>query len=225
VTDPLVVGADVYPQGWAAVALRRGRVERVVACATFREVLDTFPDAAAVGVDIPIGFALDEVRTCDLAARKLLGPLWSSVFLTPPRRVLDAPDYPEALERSRAQLGVGISRQAYGLRARILEVDAEVVAGDNVFEVHPEVCFRAMAGRPLTTRKATWAGMWIRLDLLHRAGIDLPPDVGVAGLIPPADVIDAAAAAWTAARIASHQAECVAAPQNDERGRPVTIWY
>jgi predicted RNase H-like nuclease len=220
-----VVGVDGYRKGWVAVALRDGRVERVVACPNFTEVLDTFPDAGAIGIDIPIGLPVEGFRNCDQAARRLLGPLWSSVFLTAPRAVLEEPTYPEALERSRALIGAGISRQAYGLRARILEVDSETVAGDRVFEVHPEVCFRALAGRPLTTRKTTWAGMWSRLDLLRRAGIDLPADLGTAGVIPPADVIDAAAAAWTAARIATHQAECVAPPEKDARGRLVTIWY
>ena len=44
--------------------------------------------------------------------------------------------------------------------------------------------------------------MWHRLGLLKAAGIVLPPDPGPAGRAGPDDFIDAAAAAWTAARYA-----------------------
>lgn len=221
----LAVGVDAYRKGWVAVAVRGRRVERVVACRAFSEVRQTFPDAAAVGIDIPIGFPADRVRACDQAARGLLGSRWSSIFLTPPRAVLQSSTYPEALARSRALGGGGISRQAYGLRARILEVDAEVAPGDRVFEVHPEVSFRAMAGEPLTAPKTAWRGMWDRLELLSRAGVHLPRELGPAGVVPPADVIDAAAAAWSAARIMAGEAMWVTEPETDDRGRSVTIWY
>lgn len=220
-----MVGVDAYRHGWGAVGVRARCVERVAACGSFREVLETFSDAAAFGVDIPIGFSREGVRPCDLAARRILGSRWSTIFVTPPRVVLEAPTYHEALDRSRALTGAGISRQAYGLRTRILEVDAEVVAGDRIFEVHPELSFGALAGAPLTSRKTTWGGMWARLDLLARAGIHLPSDLGAAGVLPPADLIDAAAAAWSAGRILAGNAACVAHPETDERGRLVTIWY
>ncbi|MFI6764988.1 DUF429 domain-containing protein [Streptomyces sp. NPDC050355] len=54
----------------------------------------------------------------------------------------------------------------------------------------------------------------------------LPDDLGDAGRTPPDDVLDAAAAAWTAHRIACGRARSVPnPPERDAGGRPVAIWY
>jgi predicted RNase H-like nuclease len=100
------------------------------------------------------------------------------------------------------------------------------VAGDKLIEVHPEVCFRAMAGRSLAFPKSTWAGMTDRLKLLAGAEIELPADLGVANEVGPADVIDAAAAAWSARRYFRGEARSVIeVPEVFADGRQVTIWY
>ena len=44
--------------------------------------------------------------------------------------------------------GKGISAQSYALRVKILEVEAVAESDTRVFEVQPEVSFRAMAGKP-----------------------------------------------------------------------------
>jgi predicted RNase H-like nuclease len=83
------------------------------------------------------------------------------------------------------------------MRQRILEIAPLAVRNDRVFEVHPEVSFRELLGRPLAP-KSTALGVAERRLALAKAGIDLP-DLPY----PTDDVLDAAVAAWSAARFAS----------------------
>jgi predicted RNase H-like nuclease len=118
----------------------------------------------------------------------------SSVFLTPARPALLAPDHATAVRVNRELTGDGVSIQAFGLRARILEVD-QLVRGTRrrVVEVHPEVSFTHLAGTHLQDSKATWAGTARRRDLLRGAGIALPRDLGPAGRAAGVDdILDAA---------------------------------
>ena len=93
-----------------------------------------------------------------MAARALLGsPRSSSVFPAPCRATLDATSYPHAceLERTARGGGKGLSRQAYGILAKIREVDLVVTpahqeplddsARVRVREVHPEVTFARLS--------------------------------------------------------------------------------
>ena len=50
-----VVGVDGTPGGWLAVTLRAGTFETATKLRTFMEVLEQYPSAEAIGVDIPIG--------------------------------------------------------------------------------------------------------------------------------------------------------------------------
>ncbi|MFI2366328.1 DUF429 domain-containing protein [Promicromonospora sp. NPDC019610] len=80
-----------------------------------------------LGIVIPIGMPDGAGhRQADVLARLAVGPRWPSVFMTPPRAALTAPDYAAALEIARRVSGKGISRQAWALGPRILEVDAAV---------------------------------------------------------------------------------------------------
>jgi predicted RNase H-like nuclease len=81
---------------------------------------------------------------------------------------------------------------------------------------------------PLAYAKTTWAGAARRRALLWSAGIVLPDDLGPASVVPPVDVLDAAAVAWTAHRIVTGQARCLpdgTGTQLDERGEPIGIWF
>jgi NAD(P)-dependent dehydrogenase (short-subunit alcohol dehydrogenase family) len=70
-----------------------------------------------------------------------------------------------------------VSRQAYALRPRILELDALARTDPHrLREVHPELSFATLAGAPLPHPKRTWAGAALRRRLLHDAGVDVPDD-------------------------------------------------
>ncbi|WP_203433430.1 DUF429 domain-containing protein [Jiangella asiatica] len=92
---------------------------------------------------------------------------------------------------------------------RVLEVDTwlndEAAAAGTVVECHPEISFAELnGGLPVPYGKKTWAGHHLRRDLLEKAGIVVPADLGTAGERgAPDDVLDAAAAAWTARRVAT----------------------
>ncbi|MGQ7296620.1 DUF429 domain-containing protein [Quadrisphaera sp. KR29] len=192
-----------------------------------------------VGLDIPIGLVGSGHRAADLAARELLGARRSSVFLTPVRAALEAPSHADAVAISRAVTGSGVSVQAHGLRAKVLEVDAwvrdpAVTAALRVVEVHPEMAFGVMAslaaGRatgclPLAERKRSWAGAARRRALLAAHGVVVPEDLGEAGRAAVDDVLDAAAVAWVARRAALGLARPLPdPPQVTPEGWPAAIW-
>jgi predicted RNase H-like nuclease len=202
--------------GWVAVALRGGLVADARVLHTLREIVDRYADAAAVGVDIPIGMPSGgEHRRADTLARRELGRRASSVFPTYPRFVYEAP-YAVANETARARLGRGVSRQAHALGARILEADE--LAG-RLVEVHPELSFQELAGRPLAA-KTTWRGLNERIAALASSGIVLPTE-GSAGEAPPVDLLDAAVVAWTARRRATGRSRSL--PADPAPGEPA-IW-
>ena len=158
---------------------------------------------AAVGIDIPIGLSDSHPRACDVEARTKLGPRASSVFPAPVRAVICATTYEEAAALSVAACGKSLSKQLFNILAKIAAVDS-VISPDlqqSVFVVHPEVCFLAMAGRPMARYKRTPEGRDERLELLRNEISDV--DRGLSSR--PAkcsvdDVLDAYAAAWTARR-------------------------
>jgi predicted RNase H-like nuclease len=155
-----------------------------------------------------------------------VGPRRSSVFPTPPRSVLEAASYQDALDISRSLGAAGISKQSFGLAPKILEVDEIARSNDRVIEVHPEVSFCGMAGQPLKYSKKSWNGASMRRLLLAQHDIVLPENPGEAGLAPVDDVLDAAAAAWTADRLARGIATSLPRPPEQlPDGRLAAIWY
>jgi predicted RNase H-like nuclease len=218
-----VLGIDWARPRWVAVVLDGDAPPRVLAERDLATLLGAFPQAAWIGIDMPIGLPASGVRAADLEARASVGPRRSSVFLTPPAEVLAAASYAEANVVARAVMGQGISQQSWGLRHTIAIV-ADVAAVDaRVIEVHPEASFAALAGGPMPAAKTTWNGQMARREALVHAGIALPDDLGEAGRVPAADVLDAAAVAWSARRRAAGEARSFpAAASPDDRQ---VIWY
>ena len=189
------------------------------------ELIAAVPGAGAIGIDVPIGLPEREPRRADLAAKELLGARRSTIFVTPPRAVLEAPDYKAARELSRELTGKGLSAQSFALRHNVLEADA-LRSDARVFEVHPELAFRALAGRVLATSKRSWNGAAERRHELGLAGLHLPRDLGEAGDVPVDDVLDAAVCAWSARRIACGEAgRAPEDPDLDGDGRPIASWF
>jgi predicted RNase H-like nuclease len=225
-----VLGADACPAGWIGVVLSGGKVRAVVHADIDRLVAMASAGGplAAIAIDIPIGLADSGPRQADLLARKAAGPRWASVFLTPVRAALLAETYAAALAESRELTGRGISSQAYRLRGKILQVDRwrRGAIACPVVEAHPELSFAAMAGAPLPDSKSTWAGAVRRHQLLAAQGIDINGDLGLYGLrVGVDDVLDAAAVAWTAWRVADGGARRLPAePERFSDGVDCAIW-
>jgi len=219
VTNNRVLGADACRAGWVGIALSDDGVRAYVHAEIDGLVALALADGtlAAAGIDIPIGLADAGLRQADVLARRAAGPRWASVFVTPVRQALMVPDHRQASALNKQLTGSGISRQAFNLRAKILQVDRWLPAAPcPVLEVHPELCFAEMAGAPLTDSKSTWAGASTRCQLLAGHGIELSGGLGLAGRqVGVDDVLDAAAVAWTVRRFAAGAARCI--PAEPER--------
>ena len=235
-----VAGVDGVPDGWVmAVTGVAGGSQ--VEFSVWHTLGDLWSEARArrllvVAVDMPAGLPGVERREADMEARRLLGARRSSLFLTPPLCVLDAAEHAEANRRSWEETGQGISVQAFNLIPKIRELRDTLVPDDfapdarpRAVEVHPESSFVRLAGEPMSVSKRTPAGGQARLAVLAE---EFPNITEAAVSAPPSgsprprldDLLDAAAAAWTARRIATDGAECLGAGEHDETGYPMHIW-
>ncbi|WP_062516807.1 DUF429 domain-containing protein [Demequina gelatinilytica] len=205
------LGIDACKKGWVVVVIDdAGWLDAFVApdiTEAERRGIAEF-GATTMVVDIPIGIPDSGPRRADQLARKFIQPRGSSVFPVPVRAALVAPTYEAARAASLAASGKRLSAQAYAIADRILDVDAHVArATIPLLEGHPEVSFRAMAGEGLEYAKKTVSGAALRQWLLSARGIEVP--VGIERHLPGAardDVLDAAAMAWTARRVATGDA-------------------
>ncbi|MEU6083577.1 DUF429 domain-containing protein [Streptomyces sp. NPDC047108] len=223
-----VMGVDACPTGWVGVVLRAGRFASAHAAPDLHGLLDHGRDAAVVGIDIPLGLLDSRWRQADRLAAARLGPQRARVFAVPPRPVWEEDEYAAANHRCRMVTGSGLSRQTWGLVKKLREANGIREAGDErLHEVHPEISFAAMAdGSPVTWSKKSWTGQRMRHRLLRAHGIVLPEDLGAAGRVPPDDVLDAAAAAWSADRIARGASERLPdPPELTATGLPIAIWW
>jgi predicted RNase H-like nuclease len=230
-----VTGVDGYASGWVAVTVPMrapapGPATAAMAVSVFvAATLDGLPLAAVTGIDMPLGLLTAGWRDADLLARQALGRRGVTVFAIPPRPVWECEAYAEANRVCKQLTGKGMSVQAWGLRRKIAEADefrrraSSSLPRVLLYEVHPELSFTALAGAPLGDSKHTRAGLAIRRELLAEAGIALPPKVTG---VPENDLLDAAAVAWSARRIAAGQAAALTSPgQRADDGTEIAIRY
>mgnify|MGYP002021528499 FL=1 len=220
--DRICIGADGCPGGWICVVSAGDGPLRAVFTPSLGDVV-AHPADATVAVDMPIGLPDAEhgmepgIRGRDRAARGLLGhPRSSSVFSAPVRELLAIDsgdivrDHTEASRISQAVSGRKVTRQTMNILPRIREVDellqSRPALRDRIFEVHPELSFRALQGSTVVDGKRTPAGRRCRWDLLA----DVFGSEALAGVEEqirgtPArteDLLDALACLWSADRIA-----------------------
>jgi predicted RNase H-like nuclease len=224
---PVVAGADGCSGGWAVVVAGTPGPGHLAAVQVVPRFLDVLGLASIVAVDMPIGLPDAPSRACDVEARRRLGwPRRASVFPHLPRMVLGAATHADAVAACRAAGRPAVSVQAWNLRDKVVEVDDALdhalARGVVVVEAHPEVSFSVMAGRPMAWAKRSTAGRAERLAVLGPAAGDLlaVPRPGAAA----DDVLDAAALAWTASRVAAGEAIALGDGAADARGRPQRVW-
>ena len=198
--------------GWVAIVLEDGRFHSDYVLSSVETQFDELEGIAVIAVDVPIGFG---PRAADALARAYLSGAASTVFTTPPRELLEMPFGP----------GLGLSAQSHALGPRILHVTELAKVDTRIREVHPEISFRAMNDRrPLSHRKKWAGGALERVELLRKHSIELA-DLGAAAVVPLDDVLDAAAAAWSAHRIATGAAKSLPDPPELRDGDRMAIWY
>ncbi len=227
-----VAGIDGCPAGWFVV------LRDTCSAETSAKLLARFPDAleliekpSLIAVDIPIGLLETAVRggrQCDRAAREILRPPRAySVFSPPVRGALRYSDYDAANKANRASspVGIGISKQSFSLREKLLEVDKVMTPKlqNLVREVHPELSFLELNGkRAIAHGKKKHKGLFERRELLRGVGFDRILSKSEAYLrsqVGEDDVLDACVACWSATRILKGDAVCIPTnPPCDSRG-------
>jgi predicted RNase H-like nuclease len=229
----VVTGVDGCPAGWLCFSVNlRIHQTSVKVYPTFRDVLSDIQNVKHIAIDIPIGLSSSGPRDCDLTARRLLGkPRSSSVFPPPVRSALIGSNYRLASAINRRECGKGLTRQTDAIRKKIKEVDDVVTyeMQSRIHEVHPELCFWAMnKNRPMQNSKRKAEGREERRRLLSRCYPLMRQhllELERAGARAD-DLFDAAAAAWTAERIASGIAGRI--PENpvvDGKGLRMEMWH
>lgn len=225
-----VLGVDACKAGWVGAILEPGAPRpRIAVAATIDALVEAVRQSLAiqvVAVDIPIGLPDSTLRQADGLARKMLRGKASSIFTTLTRAAYAEPTRAAADPVNRALTGQGVGAQAFGLRAKILEVDAWVRSRPTVrvLEAHPELCFATMTGAPIAAGKKTDEGRAARLAALREAGLASPSVLSGNGYAAD-DVLDACAAAWTAARWVDGEARPLPdPPETFSDGIPAAIW-
>lgn len=246
-------GVDGCRAGWLAAIAETGTQPEFRVFDRFAALVDALPGDALIAVDMPIG--LPERcgpggRGPEKLVRPLLGMRQSSVFSIPSRAAvysgvapaltgaggwLAAHQRASAVARDTSDPPRGVSIQAFGLFAKIRELDTMLrenpALRDRVFESHPELCFWRLNGkRPLAEPKkvkgAVYApGLAERRRLLEAAGISAT----LLAARPPAgaavdDVLDALAVLTTARNRRSGNALVFPDPPlRDGHGLPIAI--
>ena len=198
-----------------------------------QELFNANKDLLLLAIDVPIGLPNAGPRTCDIEARAMLGrPRGSSVFAAPIRPMLSATSHAHACSIGRQCDGRGLTIQCWHILPKIREVDAYVREHPSdrvrIREIHPEVSFMLLAGRPMTYPKRTLIGRRERIAVLrpvfggvvsraikNRRGMDARPD----------DILDAFAALWSAKRVFANASIAFPAggPQTDSEGITMEI--
>ena len=231
-------GVDGCKAGWFYFALTRcGEPDWGIA-GTIEWLVSIAADSDRIFVDIPIGLPDGpEGRLCDTEARgRLRAPRASSVFSVPVRAALDVATYEEASRINREASGRGLTPLTFAIMPKIQEVDSLLrereKARASVREIHPEICFWALAGgSPMRDYKKTGAGFAERLALLERFRPSVAADfVQIRAEfrcwdLADDDILDAMAAAITASADPGALRTLPKHPATDSVGLPMEMVY
>ena len=230
-------GVDGCPAGWFYIGLESTGAIRWGVVPMLADLVRTVGDSDRIFVDIPIGLPEGgEGRQCDREARRRLGPRGSSVFPAPVRAVIGIDTYEDANRRSRAVADKGLSQQAFAIVRKVGEVDTLLrrcsKARRLVREVHPEVCFWALAGEtPMSVRKKAAAGFRERVAVLNSLRPSAPDEVSEIARayrrkdVARDDIADAFVAALTASQPLERLRTLPAVPEYDQCGLPMEMVY
>ena len=231
-------GVDGCSAVWFYFALARSGAPDWGIASTIKELVSSADDSDRIFVDIPIGLPDGrEGRGCDTEARgRLRAPRASSVFPVPVRTALFAATYEEASRVNREASGKGLTRQTFAILRKIREVDRLLRRSEKarriVREIHPEICFWALAGgTPMGHSKKKGAGFDERLALLK----GFHPSVGGDFVqiraefrswdLADDDILDAMAAAITASADPGALQTLPKHPATDSVGLPMEMVY
>ena len=170
-----LIGVDGTSSGWiASIGNSKNKCLSIIAFSeSLHKLLLNYPDSVVV-VDIPVILNKKKyLRQCDILAKKYLGGKFqSSIFIPPLKRVLKCNTYQEANMLSKELAGKGLSKQSWHLKSKISEVQAICKIYSSIYEGHPECSFKMLKNETLNAKKKTVLGVFERLSLLKKAGLD-----------------------------------------------------
>ena len=170
-----LIGVDGTLSGW--IASIGSSYNKCISTITFTQnlnkLLSDYPNSVVV-IDIPIELnKKNYLRECDVLAKRYLGKKFqSSIFIPPLKRVLKCLTYQEANKLSREIAGKGLSKQSWHLKNKISEVHELSNLSNQIYEGHPECSFKMLKNDTLKEKKKSVLGIFERLDLLKKAGLD-----------------------------------------------------
>ena len=233
----MFVGVDGCRAGWFTIGLEAKGGWQINIFPNVASLWDHHSRASLILIDIPIGLKAEgrAERRCDPVARKLLGPRRSSVFPAPCRRAIYAGSYQEACDINQRLTGKRLSVENWNIIPKIREMDCllsdDLSARGRIREIHPELCFWGLAGRPMQHAKKRSEGLSERMQLLQ----SIYP--GTADIINHTlstyrrkdvardDILDALSAAVTGMMGDQNLASIPHEPEFDERGLQMEMVY
>jgi predicted RNase H-like nuclease len=232
----VVAGVDGCKGGWFCVAKDAGADS--IGFGIYNDAKDLLyqqPEPTIITIDIPIGLTEAGPRTCDIEARKLLGPRRSSVFPAPIRPALQGNTRKEADSISRKVDGRGVPAQAFAIYSKIREIDnilsAKPQLQERIKEVHPEVCFWALNDKKaMPNTKKSKEGKEQRRNLISKVfGTEIIDKIRTEyrrNTVSTDDIHDALVALWTAERILKGKGGRIPNPSPlDKCGLHMEMWY
>lgn len=234
----MFVGADGCTAGWFAILLIENNDWKVDVFPDVSSLWNKYNSASVILLDIPTGLQErgHEERKCDRKARELLGrKRASSVFPAPCRPAIYAETYEEASEINKQMTERRLSRQTWNIIPKILEVDILLSnaesARSRVREIHPEICFWALAGHPMKHPKRTKEGFLERKRVLQSVYPHADDIISHASSTQTSkgvkrdDILDALSAAVTAMGGLKRLVSIPEAPEFDSRGLRMEMVY
>ncbi len=234
----MFVGADGCHAGWFAVAIRDDGTWETGVFEDVKRLWETYRRASVILVDIPIGLREKgpHERLCDKRARGLLGPKrGAAVFPVPCRKASREKTYREANRANKELTGRGLSMQTWSIIPKIREAD-ELLANDKsarsrIREIHPEICFWALACHPMQHSKKKREGYLERMEVL-RSVYPRTDELMTDALaeyrrkdVARDDILDALSAAVTAKVGKEKLVSVPEPPEKDSLGLPMQMVY
>lgn len=233
----MFVGVDGCRAGWFAIGLEATGNWQVDIFSDAYSLWEHHGQASVILIDIPIGLKAEgrAERRGDPQVRKLLGPRRSSVFPAPCREAIYASSYQEACDVNQRLTGKRLSVENWNIIPKIREMDCllsdDKSARGRIREIHPELCFWGLAGRPMQHAKKRSEGLLERTQLLQSI-YPQTADIVAHALstyrrkdLARDDILDALAAAVTGLMGEKNLASIPQEPEFDERGLRMEMVY
>ncbi len=200
------VGIDGCSNGWLASFSKPFDFQKCI-CIYSKDLYDLIsklPKKNIIIIDIPIGLENRKpIRSCDIIARKFIGPRRHSVFAPPCKKASIQKNYESANKINKEITGHGLSKQTWLINEKIKETQKLLGKGFNLKEGHPECSFRELKGDFLKFGKSSLLGFYERLNLINNLGFFpniLINQISVEIKAKPDDLLDSLILCWSASR-------------------------